>query len=121
MQNIILYILVGIIAGTLSGLVGIGGGIIIVPLLVILFGLTEHQAQGTSLAILSIPVCIVAAWSYYKSGYVNLPIAAFVALGFVVGGLLGPKIALPLPDETLRKLFAIVLMAIAIYMFFLSK
>ena len=121
MFDILLYIIVGIIAGTLSGLVGIGGGIVIVPLLVILFGLSQHEAQGTSLAVLSIPVCIIAAWAYYRSGYVNLPVAALVALGFVIGGLLGPKIALPLPDETLRKLFAVVLMAIAVYMFFLSK
>jgi hypothetical protein len=84
-----LYVLLGLVAGVLSGIIGIGGGVIIVPVLVFLFGLSQHQAQGTTLALLVPPIGILAAWTYYKAGYVNLEIAAFVCVGFVLGGITG--------------------------------
>jgi len=118
LADIFLYILLGLFAGTISGLIGIGGGIIIVPALIYLFGLTQHQAQGTTLALLVPPIGLLAAWTYYKQGYVNLTIAAFVCLGFFVGGLLGAKMAVGLSDELLRKIFGVALLLIALYMIF---
>lgn len=116
MINIILYLLLGLFAGVLSGLIGIGGGIIIVPALIYLFGLTQHQAQGTTLALLIPPIGLLAAWTYYKHGYVNLTIAVFICLGFFIGGLAGAKLAVGLSNEILRKVFGFVLLLVALYM-----
>ena len=118
MINIILYLLLGLSAGIISGLIGIGGGIIIVPALVYLFGLTQHQAQGTTLALLVPPIGLLAAWTYYKHGYVNLTIAGFVCIGFLVGGLLGAKIAVGLSNVILRRVFGIALLLVSLYMIF---
>lgn len=118
MVNIILYLLLGLFAGIISGLIGIGGGIIIVPALVYLFGLTQHQAQGTTLALLVPPIGLLAAWTYYKHGYVNLTIAGFVCLGFFVGGLLGAKIAVGLSNVILRRVFGFALLLVGLYMIF---
>src|SRR4030067_2331191 len=103
-QNL-LYLLLGFLAGTFSGLIGIGGGTIIVPALIFLFGLSQHQAQGTTLAMLVPPIGFLAAWTYYKQGYVDLKIAALLALGFFIGGLVGAKVATRLPNEMLERLF----------------
>lgn len=116
MINIILYLLLGLFAGVLSGLIGIGGGIIIVPALIYLFDLTQHQAQGTTLALLIPPIGLLAAWTYYKHGYVNLTIAVFICLGFFIGGLAGAKLAVGLSNEILRKVFGFVLLLVALYM-----
>jgi uncharacterized membrane protein YfcA len=116
MINIILYLLLGLSAGVLSGLIGIGGGTIIVPALIYLFGLTQHQAQGTTLALLIPPIGLLAAWTYYKNGYVNLTIAVFICLGFFIGGLAGAKLAVGISNEILRKIFGFVLLLIALYM-----
>ena len=118
MSNILLYLFLGLIAGILSGLIGIGGGIIIVPALIFLFGLSQHQAQGTTLALLVPPIGILAAWTYYKQGYVDLKIASFVALGFFFGGLLGAKLATGLSNVVLEKIFGVALLLIALKMIF---
>jgi uncharacterized membrane protein YfcA len=118
MTDIVLYIILGLAAGVLSGLIGIGGGIIIVPALVFLFGLTQHQAQGTTLALMVPPIGILAALTYYNQGYVNLKIAAFVCLGFVVGGWLGAKLATSLSNDLLERLFGIALLIVAVKMIF---
>jgi len=118
MIDIILYVLLGLLAGIISGLIGIGGGIIIIPALIYLFGLTQHQAQGTTLALLVPPIGILAAWIYYKHGYVNLTIAAFVCLGFFIGGLFGAKLATGLSTEILQRVFGVALLLIALYMIF---
>ena len=86
-MQILFLIVLGVAAGVLSGLVGIGGGILLVPGLVFLIGLTQHQAQGTTLALMVPPVGIVAAWAYWRQGYVDLRIAALIGLGFVIGTL----------------------------------
>lgn len=112
MPNIMLYILLGLVAGTFSGVVGLGGGVIIVPALVFLFGTTQHQAQGTTLALLVPPIGILAAYEYYKRGYVDLRIAAFICLGFVLGGLIGAKIATGIPDAVLKRIFGCALILI---------
>lgn len=110
-------ILLGIAVGYFSGLVGIGGGIIIVPALVLLFGFTQYAAQGTTLALLVPPIGILAVWKYYQSGYVNVKTAAIICVGFVIGSYLGSNTAVSIPQETLRKIFAILLVALGIRMF----
>ena len=118
MINFLLYLILGLIAGIFSGVIGIGGGIIIVPALVFLFGLSQHQAQGTTLALLVPPIGILAAWTYYRQGYVNLQIAAFICLGFFFGSLLGAKIATGLSDTALEKVFGVALLLISLKMIF---
>jgi hypothetical protein len=118
MINFILYLLVGLFAGTVSGLIGIGGGVIIVPSLIYLFKLSQQQAQGTTLALLVPPIGLLAAWTYYKHGFVNLNMAIFICLGFFIGGLIGAKIAIGLSSEILRKLFGFALFLISLHMIF---
>jgi uncharacterized protein len=120
MGNIVLYILLGLLAGIFSGLIGIGGGIIIVPSLVMLFGLTQHQAQGTTLAMMIPPIGILAAWTYYKQGNVDIKIAALIAAGFFFGSLLGAKISVGLSDAVLQKVFGTALLLISLKMIFLK-
>jgi len=116
--NIALYLILGVIAGTLSGVLGIGGGIIIVPALVYLFHFTQHQAQGTTLALMIPPIGLMAAYVYYSKGYVNIQVAAIICVGFFVGGFLGGKIACSLSGNMLQKVFAVLLMLISLKMFF---
>ena len=113
-QLIITAILIGLAAGILSGLVGIGGGIIMVPALLFFMNYTQHQAQGTSLAVLTLPVVILASFYYYnqcqKLGTpIDLKIAGLLAAGFIVGGFFGSKIALAVNQGVLKKIFAIIL------------
>jgi uncharacterized membrane protein YfcA len=115
---ILAYVILGIIAGVLSGLIGIGGGIIILPALVFLFGFSQHSAQGTTLALLVPPIGILAAWTYYKQGYVDLKISGFICLGFLLGGLLGARFATGLSDIMLERIFAISLLLISLKMLF---
>jgi uncharacterized membrane protein YfcA len=116
MVHILLFLLLGLAAGVLSGLIGIGGGVLIVPGLVLLFGLPQHQAQGTTLAMLVPPIGILAAWTYYEKGYVDLKIAGLLCAGFLVGGLLGGKIATTLSNAVLEKVFGAALLLIAVKM-----
>lgn len=110
--------LLGLFAGYLSGLVGIGGGIVMVPILVLLFGFTQHRAQGTTLALLIFPVGILGVLNYYKTGNVDLKTTLLLCVGFVLGSYLGSKTAITLSQEMLRKVFAILLVAVAAKMFF---
>ena len=114
----ILYLLLGLSAGTLSGMFGIGGGTILIPGLVLLAGLTQHEAQGTTLAIMLLPIGILAVMRYYQSGHVHFYIAAFICIGFVIGGLFGANIAEVLPNLLLKKAFSVFLMVVALYTFF---
>jgi uncharacterized membrane protein YfcA len=118
MTNIILFLVIGLAAGVLSGLLGIGGGVIIVPALVFIFGYSQHLAQGTTLALMIPPIGILAAWTYYKQGDVNLTAAAFICLGFVIGGLFGAKFATAIPDLILRRLFGLMFFAVSVRMIF---
>ena len=117
-QTILILFCIGIVAGMLSGIVGIGGGIIIVPALVFFLGFSQLKAQGTSLGILLLPVGILAVIQFYKQGYIDMKTVGIVACSFVVGGYLGSKIALALPQETVKKVFAVLLLLISIKMFF---
>jgi uncharacterized membrane protein YfcA len=120
-QLIITALLIGLAAGMLSGLVGVGGGIIMVPALVFFMNYTQHQAQGSSLAVLTLPVVIIASISYYyqcqKLGTpIDLKVVALLAAGFLVGGYFGSKIALAVNQDALKKIFAIILFYTAIKM-----
>lgn len=110
------FVILGAAAGVLSGMVGIGGGVIIVPALVLVFGLSQLKAQGTTTALMVPPIGILAAWTYYRQGYVDLKIAVLVCAGFLLGGLLGAKIATSLSSVVLEKVFGAVLLIIAIKM-----
>ena len=112
------FILLGLLAGVISGLIGIGGGVIIVPSLIFLFGFSQPEAQGTTLGLLVPPIGILAAWTYYQQGYVNLKAAALICFGFVLGGWLGAKIAVGLPNNVLEKVFGVALLLIALKMIF---
>lgn len=114
----ILSVILGLVAGMAGGLFGIGGAILIIPGLLYLFGLTQHQAQGTTLAIMVAPVGLLAALRYYQSGNVNLTIAVFVGLGFFVGGFIGAHLVQHIPGPLLKKLFGILLMVISARMIF---
>ena len=120
-QSVLIVILIGIAAGMLSGLVGIGGGLVIVPALVYFLGFSQHTAQGTSLMMILLPVGILAVFNYYKQGYVDMKVVWLLAIGFIVGGYFGSKIAISLPQETVKKIFAVLMIAIAIKMLFLDK
>jgi len=120
-QTIILVIVIGLAAGVLSGLVGVGGGIIIVPALVFVLGFTQHQAQGTSLGILLLPAGIFAVINYYKQGYIDLKVVFILFIGFLIGGYLGSKISLSLSETAVKKIFAVVLLVIAGKMLFFDK
>ena len=118
MTDIVLYMFLGLVAGAFSGLIGVGGGIIIVPALILFFGMSQHQAQGTTLALLVPPIGLLAAWTYYKQGYVDLRIATFICIGFFLGGFLGAKFATGLSSLVLEKVFGIALLLISLKMIF---
>jgi len=115
-MNIVLYLLLGLVAGIFGGLLGIGGGIILIPAMVFLFGMSQHTAQGTTLALMVPPIGLLAAWAYYKQGFVDLKMAAFICLGFFVGGLLGAKFAVGIPEPILKKVFGAVLLLVSLKM-----
>lgn len=112
------FILTGLLGGILSGLFGIGGGVIIVPLLVLLFGMNQHLAQGTTLALFVPPIGLLAAWTYYREGFVDLKVAGLLCIGFFVGGLLGAMVATYLSDLMLRRLFGCIMLLLALKMIF---
>jgi hypothetical protein len=116
LMNIVLCLLLGLVAGILSGILGIGGGIILIPAMVFLFGMSQHQAQGTTLALMVPPIGLLAAWAYYKQGFVDLKMAGFICLGFFVGGLLGAKFAVEIPEPILKKVFGIVMLGVSLKM-----
>jgi len=117
-MNTFLYLLLGLITGIFSGLIGIGGAIIIIPCLVLLLGMSQHTAQGTTLALMVPPIGLLAAWTYYKQGNVDLKIAGLICLGFFIGGLIGAKFAMKIPDDVLRKIFGVILLAASLKMIF---
>lgn len=109
-------LLLGVAGGTISGLLGIGGALIIIPALVYFFKLSQHQAQGTSLAVLLPPIGLMAFLEYYKRGHVELKMAALIAAGFFVGGLIGAYAAQYIPGTVLRRAFGVLLLVTAVDM-----
>ena len=120
-MQLILLLALGLVAGVASGLVGIGGGIIVVPALVFFFHLSQHQAQGTTLALLVPPIGLLAAWSYYQQGFVDIRMAAFICVGFVLGGFIGARLSLGLSDHSLQRVFGVALLIIGARMIFGSE
>ena len=120
-QTIVLLVVVGLLAGILSGLVGLGGGVIIVPVLVFLLGFSQHQATGTSLGILLLPAGIFAVINYYQKGLIDVRVVLLIFVGFLAGGWLGSKISLNINEVLLKKIFAIVLVLIAGKVLFFDK
>jgi uncharacterized membrane protein YfcA len=120
-QTIVLLVVVGLLAGILSGLVGLGGGVIIVPALVFLLGFSQHQATGTSLGILLLPAGIFAVMNYYQKGLIDVRVVLLIFVGFLAGGWLGSKISLSINETTLKKVFAVVLLLIAGKVLFFDK
>src|SRR6476660_1064841 len=98
-QVVLLLLLIGLAAGILSGLVGVGGGIIVVPALVFALGFTQQQAQGTSLGLLLLPIGIFAVINYYKQGYIHIRVVVIMSIAFIIGAYLGSKFALTLPEK----------------------
>ena len=113
-----LYVALGLAAGVLGGMFGIGGGVILVPALVLLFGMNQHVAQGTSLAILLPPVGILAVMRYYQAGNVKLGIAAFICAGFIVGGFIGASLIQNMPGALLKKMFGVFFLLVSLHMIF---
>lgn len=110
----------GLIAGIMGGLLGIGGGSIVVPILVLGYGLNQHMSQGTTLAMMVPPIGLLAAWYYWKHDNVNIGMAALLCVGFIIGGLLGAWIAQQIPDLHLKKIFGIFLLLISLKLIFWS-
>lgn len=114
----LLLIAIGLVAGALGGLLGIGGGIIMIPAMIYILGMSQHQAIGTSLAVMLPPIGLFAAYNYYKAGHINLKFALIMAAAFMVGSIFSSKIAVTLPANTIRKAFSIFLVLVAAKMFF---
>ena len=114
----IMLIIIGFIAGVISGFIGVGGGILMIPLLIFFLGFSQFEAQGTALAAMLPPIGILAAMNYFKSGYVNWQYAVVIALTFVIGGYFGSKISLSLDVNTVRKIFGVVMFLAAIKLIF---
>jgi uncharacterized protein len=113
-------VVIGIITGVMAGILGIGGAIIMIPALVFFMGFSQQMAQGTSLAVMLPPIGIIAAYNYYKAGYVNMKFAIILAVCFLVGSYFGSKLALNLPQAVLKKIFGVLLILVAAKML-LSK
>lgn len=121
MSQLILLVIIGIAAGVLSGLFGVGGGLIIVPALVFFMGMSQHEAQGTSLGLMLLPIGILAAWNYFQSGNLDVKAGLVIALAFVLGGYFGSKLALGIQELTLKRIFGAFMMLVAIKLMFFSK
>jgi uncharacterized protein len=117
---IVILIVIGIITGIMAGMLGIGGAIIMIPALVYFLGVSQHAAQGTSLAVMLPPIGIIAAYNYYKAGEVNIKFAIILAVFFLVGSYFGSKMAVTMPQALLKKIFGILLLLVAAKML-LSK
>ena len=117
-QQILLLVAIGVSAGFLSGLFGVGGGIIIVPGLVFLLGMTQKEAQGTSLALMLLPIGILAVTNYHKSGNINFTYGIIIALTFVLGGFFGSKLAIAIDEGLIKKIFGGLMFLISLKLIF---
>ena len=114
----LILIVIGILAGILSGVVGVGGGLIVIPLLVVLLGLSQHESQGTSLAMMLPPIGILAAINYHKAGFVKWEYAIIIAFSFIIGGYFGSKYAVSLKPDMLKRIFGIIMLIASFKMIF---
>lgn len=118
LNTLLILVVIGVLAGLLSGFVGVGGGIIIVPALMWVLRYDQPQATGTSLAVLLLPVGILAVVNYYRAGHIDLRAAAIISAAFVVGGYFGSKLSLQLSPEVVRRVFGVVMIIAAMKMIF---
>jgi uncharacterized membrane protein YfcA len=116
-MNLVIALAIGVLIGTISGMVGLGGAIFLIPILVYGYGMDQKAAQGTSLATMLLPIGALAFWRYYAAGHVDLKLAALLAVGFFVGGYFGGSIAQLATGIQLRRIFAVCLAGIAVKMF----
>lgn len=116
--NLIWLIIIGLIAGLVSGSIGVGGGIIIVPMLIFILGFSQFEAQGTSIAVMLPPIGFAAALAYSKEGFINWKFAIIISIAFVIGGFFGSKIALSINPKVIQKIFSLLLLYVAFKMFF---
>jgi uncharacterized membrane protein YfcA len=121
LQYLLIVALIGLAAGILSGLLGLGGAIIIIPALVLFLGYSQQSAQGTALLMMVLPVGALAAYQYYKEGYVEIKTALIMAVFFFIGGYFGARFATEIPQGLLKKLFAVMLIVLAVKMLFFEK
>ena len=119
-NTILILVAIGLAAGILSGFIGVGGGIIIVPALVFFVGMSQHGAQGTSLALMLPPIGILAAYNYYRAGEVDITYAVIIGLAFVIGGYLGSKISLKLSPHVVKFTFGLIMLYVSIRMIWAS-
>lgn len=117
-SQLIILAIIGLLSGILSGVLGVGGGIIVIPALVFILGLTQHQAQGTNLAFMLPPIGILAAWNYWNEGHVNWRFAIVLAIAFFIGAYFGSAISIHLSAKVLRKIFGVLMLVVAIKMIF---
>jgi uncharacterized protein len=110
--------LIGLMAGVFGGIFGVGGAIVMIPAMVYFLGVDQHTAQGTSLAVMLPPIGLFAAYNYYKAGQVNIWYAVIIAISFMIGGYFGSKIALNLPEQLMKKVFAVFLILTALKLMF---
>ncbi|MEA3445226.1 MAG: sulfite exporter TauE/SafE family protein [Bacteroidota bacterium] len=118
MIEIIVLLLIGLLAGFISGSFGVGGGIILVPALVFILGFTQHHAQGTSLAMMVAPVGLIAAWNYHKQGFVDIKVAAIILIAFFIGSYFGSMLAIKISGKLLQKIFGVMMIVAALKMIF---
>lgn len=118
MNSVYILLIVGLFAGMLSGLVGIGGGIIIVPVLVYFFSYSQQQAQGTTLFMFLLPIGILGVYNYYKAGFVEYKTALIMACTFLLGSYIGSKFAISLDQKTVKQIFGTMMIVLGIKMVF---
>ena len=116
--HLIILIIIGVISGLLAGVFGIGGAIIVIPALVFILGMSQHDAQGTSLAFMLPPVGILATWNYWKAGHVDWRIALVLSVTFVVGAYFGSQLSVNISDKMLRRIFGVLMLVMAVKMIF---
>jgi uncharacterized membrane protein YfcA len=116
--EVLILLGIGLLAGSVGGSLGVGGGIVIVPALIFFFGFSQHTAQGTSLAVLMFPVAMIGAYNYYKNGYVEIKHALIILVAFAVGQYLGSLLSVNLPEKTLRSIFGFFVILMGLKMVF---
>ena len=118
MNQPIWFVVIGIAVGLLSGALGLGGGLVVIPMLIYIFGFSQHMAQGTSLAMMVPPIGLLAAWAYYRKGYVDMSAALFLCFGFFIGGLFGGMAATSISAPVLKRAFGVLMLAVSLKMIF---
>ena len=118
MNDIAILLLIGLVAGILSGMVGIGGGIIVVPALVYFLGFSQHSAQGTVLFMFLLPIGILGVFNYWQAGFVDWKVACVMAVTFVAGSFIGSKTAIAVDQQLLKRIFGVVIFFLSLKMIF---